>query len=104
MMFSALSGNFKLYGLIALGAIVAGFLIVFKMRGMKIAGLQGKLKEAEASIKVAVETQRRAKVTRKTEKDIEKVIREAEADKDGTEQAVSKMMEQSTIKKVSTGL
>jgi len=103
-MFSVITGNFKLYGLIALGVIIAGFLVVFKMRGMKIAGLQEKLKDAEAHIKVAVETQRRAKVARVAEKEIENVILGAESKKGKAEMDVSKIMEQSTIEKVSTGL
>jgi len=103
-MFSVITGNLKLYGLIAIGIIVAGFLAVYKYRGMKIDGLENKLKDAETHIKVAVESQRRAKTARKVEKEVSNVIKKASDEKMKTPTEINDLLQRSTIEKVSSGL
>lgn len=101
---SSISNNFQLYALIAIGVVISGFLIVFKYRGMKIDRLESALKNAKDTIEVKAEQVRKKEVTRKVEKEIAKVVIEAEKDKVGVEKSISDIMEQSNYKKVSSGL
>lgn len=101
---SSISNNFQLYALIAIGVVISGFLIVFKYRGMKIDSLESALKNAKDTIEVKAEQVRKKEVTRKVEKEIAKVVIEAEKDKVGVEKTISDLMEQSNYKKVSSGL
>ncbi len=92
-MFGIATSSLKMYGIIAIGAIVAIFLFIFKMRGVKIDGLEKTIDEmvqrAKANQQEAIETRK----ARKKSKEFQGIANDGSSNKSNAGKEISDLVD-----------
>jgi len=97
-MFGIATSTIKMYGIIALAGLVGVFLFLFKMRGMKIEGLESKISELVQQAKVNQQKAIEDRKAKKATKEFQKIADEGNSKKTKVSNEVSELVD-STIKK-----
>lgn len=103
-MFGVGFDTIKLYGLMALGVIVLGFLAVFKYRGIKIDSLEKVVEEKTTEIKARIKQKKQIVAKAKVEQEITEVVLKGESTKNKASSKADEIMDESMNHKVDFSL